>query len=178
MAAKKTKKPQDVLSEIFHRTVEIMGDLTAATATASMNASLTSAKHLVKFQKSSTQAGLKLVGKVQDYTEKSLRDAMKDGKWLPGEGKDVVDEWAKMMDSGLDEFSRVVEKSFDLVLKYLDRVEKEAKAKESKSKTGATKRASQKRAPKKSAARKTSAKKTSKRKAASKKKTPSAGTSK
>ena len=169
MALKKIKTPGDMLSEVFNRTIEIMSDLTTATAAASINASLTSARSLVKFQKGTTKAGLNVVGKVQEYTEKSLRDAVKKGKWLPEEGKDVVDEWAKMMDSGINEFGKVVDKSFDLMLKYLDRVEKDAKEKEAKPKTVA-KQSVEKKAPAKKAAAKKKA--TSKKAAAQKKSAP------
>ena len=157
MAAKKAKKPGDVLSDVFHHAIEIMSDVTTAAAAASVNASLISVRHLVKFQKGSVMAVLKLLGKVQEYTEKSFRDAMKNGSWLPAEGKDVVDEWAKMMDSGIDEFSRVVDKSFDLMLKYLDRVEKEAKAKDTKEKAPAKKSAAKKPAKRKPGTKKKSA---------------------
>ncbi|MCK5862648.1 MAG: hypothetical protein KAH38_09190, partial [Candidatus Hydrogenedentes bacterium] len=148
MVSKKVKKPGDMLAEVFNHAVEIMSDLTTVTAVASVNASLTSARRLVRFQKGTTKAGLNVVGKVQQYTEKSLREAVKDGKWLPEEGKDVVDEWAVMMDSGIDEFSRVVDKSFDLMLKYLDRIEKDAKSpKVSVTKAPAKKKSVAKKAP-------------------------------
>lgn len=176
MASKKAKKPGDMLSEVFNRTVEIMSDLTTATAAASMNASLTSARRLVKFQKGATKAGLNVVGRVQEYTEKSLRDAVKDGNWLPKEGKEVVDEWAKMMDGGIDEFGKVVDKSFDLMLTFLDRVEKEGKAKSKTSeKKSTTPKASAKKAPARKAAAK---KKTAARKPAAKKKSTAAKSSK
>lgn len=127
MTSRNPQKTGDILTEIFNRTVEIMSDLTTATAAASLNASFTSARRLIKFQKGATKAGLHVVEKVQDYTERSLRDAVKEGKWLPEEGKEVVDEWSSMMHSGIREFSRVVDKSFELILKYLDGVEKEAR---------------------------------------------------
>lgn len=167
MVASKNKKPGDLLYDVFNRATEVLGDLTTATATASKTASLASAKHLVKLQKASMKAGLGLVTRVQDYTEKALRGAIKDGKWLPEEGKDVVDEWADMMDGGVKEFSRVVDKSFDLVIKYIERLEKEAeKGNKTKAATGAKKTA----AAKKSPAKKAPAKKASAKKAPAKKK--------
>jgi len=129
--------------------------LTTATAAASVNASLTSARSMIKFQKGATKAGLNVVGKVQEYTEKSLRDAVKDGEWLPEEGREAVDEWAKMMDSGIEQFSRVVDKSFDLMLKYLDRVEKDKKVKITANKPAVPKASAKKATTKKAAAQKT-----------------------
>ena len=177
MAAKKNKKPSDVLSEVFNRTVEVMGDLAAATTSASVNTSLASARYLVKFQKSSTKAGLNLVGKVQQYTEKTLRQAMKEASWVPDEGKDVVDEWAEMMHSGIDEFGRVIDKSFDLVLKFLERVEKDAKTSQTRKKASAKKGGAKTSAAKKKAAT-APGKSTAKRKTTAKKKSPSRGPAK
>lgn len=154
MSLEKIKSPGDMLSEVFNRTVEIMSDLTTATAAASVNASLTSARSLVKFQKGATKAGLKVVGRVQEYTEKSLRDAVKKGDWLPEEGKDVVDEWATMMDSGINEFGRVVDKSFDLILKYLDHLESNEQVEKTKAKPAAKKSPAKKKATSKKTASK------------------------
>lgn len=123
------KKSGDFLPEMLRKSLEIMGDLALATGAASVDASISSARHLVKFQRGSVKAGLGLISKVRDYTEKSLHEAVKDGKWLPGEGREVIDEWSGMMKSGVDEFSRVTDKSFELLLNYLDRIEKEKTAK-------------------------------------------------
>ena len=156
----------DLLPEILKRSLETLGEVSLATASASAEASIASARHMVKFQRAGVKAGMGLVSKVQKFTEKSLHDAVKDGKWLPKEGKEVVDEWSKTMKSGVDEFSRVTDKSFDLLLNFLDRVEKDQKAKSSEKKQSASKSstaktatsASKKKAP---AKRKTAAKKKS-----------------
>lgn len=174
MAAKKkqaSKSPANILSDVFNRSMEVMSDLANATAATSMNASLTSARYLVKFQKSSAKAGLDLIGKVQEYTEKTLRKAMKEAEWAPDEGKDVVEEWAKMMGSGIDEFGRVIDKSFDLVLKLIDRVEKEKKASKASEPAGASPAAKKKTASK----TKAKAKAKARRKPAAKKKSTGSG---
>ena len=177
MTSMKSQRTGDVLSEIFNRTVEIMSDLRTATAAASMNASFPNARRLIKFQKGATKAGLHVVEKVQDYAENSLRDAIKQDRWLPEEGKEVVDEWSSMMHSGIKEFGHVVDKSFDLMLKYLDSVEKEARNKNTTpTQEGTTvkkpvkkKSASRKTTVKKSTVKKTTTKKPATRKAATKK---------
>ena len=164
MATKKKQaknKPAAIISDVFNRSIEIIGDLAGATAASSINASLTSARYLVKFQKSSAKAGLDVVAKVQEYTEKSLRNAMKEAEWAPEEGKDVVDEWAKMMGSGIDEFNRVIDKSFDLVLKLIDRIEKERKEKAKPKETASASPAPKKSKAKPAAKPKTTAKKKS-----------------
>ena len=139
MTSKKQLKPGDMFLDVFNRSVELVSDLTTASAAAAMNAPLTSARSLVKFQKGVTHTGLNLVGKVKEYTEKSLRTKLEEDKLLPEEAGEVVDEWAKMMDSGLSEFSKVVDKSYEQMLKYLERVEKETGKKETKLKTAAEK---------------------------------------
>ncbi len=170
MAAKKGGAPQttasDFLAEAFNRSVGVLHDITQATCETSADASLASARYLVKFQQSSVKAGLGLVAKAQKVTEKSLHDAVKKGKWLPGEGRDIIEEWSCMMKSGVDEFTRVTEKSFGLLLQFLDRVEKEHQQQAEKEKiprrAGAKKEpaASAKKAPakRKAAAKKKAAK--------------------
>lgn len=128
----------DLLSELLGRSLEVMRDLSMATGAASADASIAGAKRLVKFQRSSVKAGLGLVVKVQKYTEKSLHAAAKEGKWLPQEGKEVVEDWSNMMTSGVEEFTRVTEKSFDSLLTYLDRIEKERKPKVAKKTSSAS----------------------------------------
>ncbi len=115
----------DFLAEALNRSFEVIHDITRATCDSSADASITGARYLVKFQQSSVKAGLGLVAKAQKVTEKSLRDAMKKDKWLPGESRDIIEEWSRMMKSGVDEFTRVTDKSFELLLQFLDRVEKE-----------------------------------------------------
>lgn len=124
---KQTSKMDSVefLPELLQKSLKILGDLSMATGTASVEASIASARHLINLQRVSVKAGVGLVSKVQQYTEKSLLDAVKDGKWLPREGNEVIEEWTRMMQSGVDEFARVTDKSFELLLQYLDRVEKE-----------------------------------------------------
>jgi len=119
-----SKQSVEFLPEILRKSLEIMGDLALATGAASVDASVSSARHLIKFQRGSVKAGLGLISKVRDYTEKSLHEAVREGKWLPTEGREVIDEWSAMMKSGVDEFSRVTDKSFELLLNYLDRLEK------------------------------------------------------
>ncbi len=177
MATKKDDAPltkaSDFLVDAFNRSFEVMHDLTRATCETSKDASIASARYMVKFQKSSVKAGLGLVGKTQKVTEKSLRDALKKGKWLPRESREVVDEWSQMMKSGLDEFGRVTDKSFELLLRFLDRVEKEHHDKLEKEEKAASKPAARKTATTASAKAKTA-----KRKPAAKKKATTTATNK
>lgn len=148
----------DLLSEILGRSLEAMRDFSVTTSGASVDASLSGARRLVKFQRSSVKAGLALVAKVQKYTEKSLHAAAKEGKWLPREGKEAVEDWSNMMKSGVEEFTRVTDKSFELLLTYLDRVEKEKKAKPAKETPAAPGKTRAKRsAPKKAPAKRKAA---------------------
>ena len=181
MATKKNDAPltkaSDFLVDALNRSFEVMHDITRATCETSADASIASARYLVKFQQSSVKAGLGLISKAQKITEKSLRDAMKKGKWLPKESREVVEEWSHMMKAGVDEFTRVNDKSFELLLRFLDRVEKEHRDKMEKEEKKVSKTVPQKKtvaARKKTVA--SSAKKTSaKRKPTAKKKVSTAG---
>lgn len=118
------------LGEFLGQSMDVLGGLMKATTAASAEASFTSAKRLVKFQKLSAQVGLSFVRKVQDFTGKGLRAASEKGDWLPKEAHKIVDEWDHMLAGGVKEFTRVMDKSFDLLLEGLERIEKEHKKKD------------------------------------------------
>lgn len=131
----KSKAHYETLADLIKNPLTAIDDLSAATKSVSMNASITGARSFLKLQQSGFKAGMELVTKMYDYTEKKLRKTLKDGEWLPHEGQEVVDEWAKTMKAGIHEFKRVTDKSFSLLLEFLDRIEKESKEKASKRKT-------------------------------------------
>ena len=66
------------------------------------------------------------LGKLQKRSDKMVRRTVKDADWIPGEGKDVVEEWVSTMEKARAEFKKATDKSFDLLLKYLKRLEKGA----------------------------------------------------
>ncbi len=122
---------------------------------------------LVDFQKTTFDTSFDLLAQVQEQSEKMVHQFLTGSDWLPKEGKDVVDEWVKTLRSGRDEFRRTMDKSFDLITDYFERMESNGSA------AGVTRTASKKKsaAKTKTTAKKKSAAKTkttAKRKTASK----------
>lgn len=119
------------------------------------------ATSVVEFQKNTFDTSLDALGRLQKRSDQLVRRAVKDANWVPGEGKDVVEEWVSTMEKARADFKRATDKSFDLVLKYLKRMER--------GDSGAKAKSSPKAKPsKKPAAR---------RKASTKKKAQAAGSS-
>jgi len=112
---------------------------------------------VVDFQKTTFDNVYKAIAKVQEKSENAVSGMLHDSGWLPGEGKAVVKEWVHLMRSSRADFSKTVDKSFDLITDYLKRVEaegKKAKKKTAGKKAPAKKAAAKKAAPKKAPAKK------------------------
>lgn len=122
---------------------------------------LKTAQGMMQLQQKTFDGTIKLIAQLQDQTEKAVKDAVTGSQWLPKEGKAVVDEWIKTIHSGRVRFQQTVDKSFDLVLDYLKRVQ------DTPGEEAAT---AAKPAAKKSAAKKKPVKKSAKAKTAPKKK--------
>ncbi len=119
-------------------------------------------KKLVKLQQKAFDKTFSLVAKVQDGSERAMKDTVGKAEWMPREGKDAVEEWMKLVRGGRKDFEATMDKSFSLLNGFLDRAEKEAAAgkKGSKKKAAAKKKSKAKAKPK------------AKKKAAPKKKRP------
>jgi hypothetical protein len=82
---------------------------------------------LARVQRAALAKGFKVLAQVQERGEKAIKDHLDDATWLPGEGKDIVREWSRTLNDGRDEFRKTVDKSYELLGSYLERVEKEQK---------------------------------------------------
>ncbi len=145
---------------------------------------LKTALQLVELQQKTFDGAFKLIEQLQDHSEESVRNTLEGADWMPDEGKQVVEEWVNTLRKGSSAFEKTIDKSFGLVSKYLERVQRETgapKKKPAKKKAAAKKLT----AKKKSTARKTPAKKktapkkkpAAKKKSAAKKKTATKGRS-
>lgn len=129
------------------------------------------ATNVVEFQKSTFDNAIDALGKLQKRSNKMISRVVKEASWMPGEGKEVVDDWVKMMEDARSDFKKTSDKSFDLVIKYLKRVEREVGKSPTKKKKAAAKRKS---ARKKTTKRKSTKKKPAKRKASTRRKSSAA----
>lgn len=107
---------------------------------------------VVEFQKATLGNSINLLGKAQEQSNRILRDLLKNASWVPSEGREVLDEWNETMKRAREDFKITSDRSFDLIVQYLDRVQ----AGEGKSVAPA--QAKTKPAPKKPAPRKLASK--------------------
>lgn len=98
----------------------------------------------IEMQKKAMHNALKGIGKLQDQTGKLALKMAQGASWMPDEGRQVVDEWNKATQRGREDFEKTMNKSFDLLSKYFERVKKG----QTGTKTAARKRAPAKRKPK------------------------------
>lgn len=122
---------------------------------------------VIDFQKTTFDNTFKIISQLQEQSEKMVGSMVTESSWVPSEGKGVVKEWIKMLQSGRNEFRKTVDKSFDLLTDYFERVQKSGALE-----AGAAKKSAKKAAPKKAAAKKAAAKKAPAKKAPAKKAAP------
>ena len=97
------------------------------------NMSLDATLGVINLQKRAFDASFKALSKLELQAEKSVQQMVKKSAWLPAESKEVVDDWAKMLKTGRDDFQKTVDKSFDLMTKFIKRVQHEGVAGKHKS---------------------------------------------
>jgi len=84
---------------------------------------------VIELQRKTFDATLNGIGKLQDQTGKMLHKVAQSAAWVPDEGKQVVDEWNRATHRGRQDFQKTMEKSFDLLTHYFQRVKKGQPAK-------------------------------------------------
>jgi hypothetical protein len=80
---------------------------------------------VIKLQRSMFDRTFKMLARIQKYSDKLVKRHVQGADWLPNEGKDIVKEWSHMLDEGRVEFEKTVDKSYDLLKEYLERVRKQ-----------------------------------------------------
>lgn len=110
---------------------------------------------LVDFEKTTFDNTFKVISQLQEQSEKAIQNLLEGAGWLPKEAKSIAREWIHMLRAGRGDFKKTVDKSFDLLTDYLERVSRsEAQAAKAPAfKTIAKKKPAKKKAAKKSAAK-------------------------
>ncbi len=80
---------------------------------------------VLKLQRSLFDRSFKVLARLQKYSDKLVKKHIQGAEWLPSEGKDIVKEWSGMLNDGRVEFQKTIDKSYDLLKDYLERVRKE-----------------------------------------------------
>ena len=122
---------------------------------------------VIDLQRSAFNASMDGLDKLEKRTARVLHDTARSASWVPEEGKEVVDEWINTTKKGRTEFRKSMDKSFDLLKHYFERVQTDGAPKKKAAKKSAAKKPVKKSTAKKPAKKKTAAK----RKPAAKKKT-------
>lgn len=113
---------------VLQRARKVKKELSSRTGEAKTQArrqAVKTAQNVVRLQQKTFDSVFKLVGQLQDHSQKVIKDAVGKAEWLPKEGKAVVEEWIKMLHGSRVKFQDTVDKSFGLVTQFLNRVERE-----------------------------------------------------
>lgn len=87
-------------------------------------------RQLLEFQKTAFDGTFDAVVSFQDKQEKLMNDLLERVSVLPDEGKQIVDEWIETYKKGREDFRDVVERSYDILDDYFDRLEEESEEEE------------------------------------------------
>ncbi len=98
----------------------------------------------IEYQRKAIHNALRGIGKLQDQTGKLVLKMAQGSAWMPDEGRQVVDEWNKATQRGREDFEKTMNKSFDLLSAYFERLKKGQAGKKA---AAARKRAPAKRKP-------------------------------
>ncbi len=82
---------------------------------------------LVKLHRKTFDSTFKLLAQLQDHSGKAVHELASGAAWMPKEGKEVVEEWIETVRRGRIRFQKSVDKSFDLMREYFERVQAAAK---------------------------------------------------
>ena len=156
----KSKSVRDRARTMAEEAQKRLQDTQGATRDVARKGAARMALGIIDIQRNAFRASMDGLDKLEKRTAKVLHDSARRASWVPEEGKDVVDEWIHTTKKGRADFQKSMDKSFDLLTKYFDRVHKE----------NAPKKKAAKKSPKKKSAKKSAAKKSTKKKTAAKRK--------
>jgi len=91
------------------------------------------AKEAVGLERKMFKSALDVFDMVYKKADKTMEAALCNNEHVPAEAREVAKEWSRVVKVGRTELKTAIEKSFDLVEKYLDRVSKPPKAAAKKS---------------------------------------------
>lgn len=135
MAKAKASIARQARSAVVKRARKVSKELSGRTETARAQArqqTLKTAQSVVKLQHKTFDKAFSLIGRLQNESEKMVKEAVDKSDRLPKEGKAVIDEWIKTLHGGRVKFQQTVDKSFGLLQQFLSRVEADKPAPPSK----------------------------------------------
>lgn len=139
-------------AETFERCAGEMADLlhrTLGSKEEAKHRGADAALSLLALQRKAFDKGIEMIASLQEYSEETIGRGLKHADWMPHEGKEVARMWSRLLNDGRSEFKRSVDKSYDLMTGYFERVraEEPEPAKRPASKKTATKKTAAKKKP-------------------------------
>ena len=79
-------------------------------------------RQLVEFQKQAFDSTFNALSALQDQQRELMSRLLEGAPALPNEMKQLLDEWGRALDKGRDQFRDTVDRSFETVESYLERL--------------------------------------------------------
>ncbi len=114
-------KKRTTTGTALKETVEKFEVKTQRAAEKAQNRTLRAALYILRVEKAAFDRAGKAVLYIQERIEKSFLNLVNKTGWVPKEGEDVLHEWVGMMRRSRNDFTRTIDRTFDLVHKYLQR---------------------------------------------------------
>ena len=83
-------------------------------------------RQLVEFQKQAFDNTFTALSAIQDQQRELMARLLEGAPAVPGEMKQLLDEWGRAIESGREQFRDTVDRSFETVESYLERLAGEA----------------------------------------------------
>jgi predicted nucleic-acid-binding protein len=77
--------------------------------------SVTIAKQMIDFQKTTFDNSFSAMVMLQEQTERMANTLLDQATWMPAEGKKVIADWVKAYKKGREDFKKVVDDNFKMV---------------------------------------------------------------
>ena len=126
-AGSKTRKGCEMMAEVIQSMVDSVRKHLGCSRNKAKTQSAEMVAKAINVQRSAFDKAFKIAADVQERTDKMIVDQVKDAAWMPEEGRKLVQEWSRTLASGWVEFKKTVDKSYDLLGAYLERVKEQEK---------------------------------------------------
>jgi hypothetical protein len=95
-------------------------------------------RQLVEFQKQAFDSTFNALSALQDQQRELMSRLLEGAPALPNEMKQLLEEWGRAIDNGRDQFRDTVDRSFETVESYLERLAGEDEPQSSGKRTSGT----------------------------------------
>lgn len=82
------------------------------------------AKQMMDFNKTTFDNAFNAMIALQDQTEKLVNNFLEKAQWVPGNGKEAINEWVKTYKKGREDFKTYTDEAYSKVIDYFAKTEK------------------------------------------------------